>query len=258
MPALIPVDNSLGALEIGGIVATAIWGITCMQVYMYYTEHCGRDGVMLKGYVALLMVIDTFHAGLIAAFLYHYTVTNFGDYSVLARDSWMFLVQIAIGLRNLTAASRQPYATGALALHITCDATITTAMVYYLLKNRGGTGVRRTRKMVTVLMAYALNTGLLTTTCNLACLIAWVSATDTLIFAPFFFVYVKLYSCSFMAILNSRDYIRGGFTGASEVITFSQLGSNSMRNTSFMNARADDELNKDPIDIHIASEVIHA
>ncbi|TFY82863.1 hypothetical protein EWM64_g1145 [Hericium alpestre] len=268
MVALISVDKSLGALEIGAIFSTLILGITSMQVYSYYTQHSSRDGVFLKSYVALLMAMDCFHTGLVCALLYHYTITNFGDYDILQRDSWMFLVQVAVGsvlslfvqyfkaVFFANTSNVTVWAKVALALHVTCDATITSAMLYYLMKNRGTTGVRRTQRMVTVLMTYALNTGLLTTTCNIACLISLVVSQGTFIFMVFFFVYVKLYSCSFMAILNSRDYIRAGFTGPTEVITFSQLGTNSLRNAA--NRREDDETHKDQINIHIASEVLRA
>ncbi|KAI0312786.1 hypothetical protein OF83DRAFT_1027102, partial [Amylostereum chailletii] len=85
MPSLIPLDNILGVAYIGIIVSTAVYGITCLQVYLYYTEHSENDGCFLKTFVAVLMVIDSIHVMLVSASYYHYTVTNFGDYIVLAK-----------------------------------------------------------------------------------------------------------------------------------------------------------------------------
>ncbi|KAJ7807627.1 hypothetical protein B0H14DRAFT_2494538 [Mycena olivaceomarginata] len=86
--SLIPLDNSLGAWLIGLIVSSVIFGVTCLQVYLYFTKHCARDPVFLKTYVALLLALDAFNLALVSHAFYFLTVTNFGDYLELGTAPW--------------------------------------------------------------------------------------------------------------------------------------------------------------------------
>ncbi|EIM84219.1 uncharacterized protein STEHIDRAFT_169981 [Stereum hirsutum FP-91666 SS1] len=272
MPSLIPLDNLLGVAFIGVIISTAIYGITCLQVYHYYTKHCAQDSAFLKSFVAALLVLDSLHVALLATFYYHYTVTNFGDYAVLAEDTWSLLTQVAVGdiltlcvqmffafriyqlsgnrmfipivivlmatiqlalaiayivkgfhvLFFSNSAADIPYTTSALSIDIACDTIITITMIYYLQRNRSS--FEKTNRAINLLITYALNTCLLTTLCTLACLISWVTSTNALVYALFYFILVRLYSCSFMSTLNSRQFVRAQLSGtrdAEEVIALS-------------------------------------
>ncbi|KAI9437255.1 hypothetical protein H4582DRAFT_337298 [Lactarius indigo] len=55
MPALIPVDDFHGALLIGTVLSSILYGVTWSQVYSYYNNHCSRDRWPLKSFVAFLM-----------------------------------------------------------------------------------------------------------------------------------------------------------------------------------------------------------
>ncbi|KAH9021492.1 hypothetical protein EDB84DRAFT_531426 [Lactarius hengduanensis] len=59
MPALIPVHNTLGALFIGTVLSSILYGVTWLQVYSYYNSHCSRDRWPLKFFVAFLMLVDS-------------------------------------------------------------------------------------------------------------------------------------------------------------------------------------------------------
>ncbi|KAE9389650.1 hypothetical protein BT96DRAFT_1003061 [Gymnopus androsaceus JB14] len=48
MPSLIPLDCSLGALFIGVILSTAVYGVTCLQVHNYFMHHSFNDRWFLK------------------------------------------------------------------------------------------------------------------------------------------------------------------------------------------------------------------
>ncbi|KAI0308867.1 hypothetical protein OF83DRAFT_1180276 [Amylostereum chailletii] len=98
MPSLIPLDNILGVAYIGIMLSTVVYGITCLQVYLYYTEHSENDGRFLKTFVAVLMAMDTIHVALSSSSYYHYTVTNFGDYIVLAKTTWSLGAQGTVGI----------------------------------------------------------------------------------------------------------------------------------------------------------------
>ncbi|KAE9399045.1 hypothetical protein BT96DRAFT_976107 [Gymnopus androsaceus JB14] len=99
MPSLIPLDSSLGALFIGVILSTAVYGVTCLQVYNYFMHHSFNDRWFLKLFVIVLWVVDTLHVALLATFYYGYTVTNFGDYEFLAKVYWPLTIQVLIGAR---------------------------------------------------------------------------------------------------------------------------------------------------------------
>ncbi|KAF7362519.1 hypothetical protein MVEN_00599700 [Mycena venus] len=96
MPSLVPLDNLLGAAFIGIMISTAIYGITCLQGYIYYSENSSGDNQHLKIFVGALIALDTFHVMLLGIFYYHYTVTNFGDYVQLLDSTWSLLAQVIV------------------------------------------------------------------------------------------------------------------------------------------------------------------
>ncbi|KAJ7712047.1 hypothetical protein B0H16DRAFT_1900287 [Mycena metata] len=96
--SLVPVDNLLGAWFIGLIISSIIFGISCLQVYLYYTQHCARDGKFLKCFVAVLLVLDTLHLTLISISFYRDAVTNFGDFVQLNTVPWTLLAQTPVGV----------------------------------------------------------------------------------------------------------------------------------------------------------------
>ncbi|KAI9440978.1 hypothetical protein H4582DRAFT_1512047 [Lactarius indigo] len=81
MPALIPMHNTLGALFIGAILSSILYGVTWLQVYSYYSGHCSRDRWPLKCFVAVLMLVDSANLLFIVYTIYQFGVTNFGDLS---------------------------------------------------------------------------------------------------------------------------------------------------------------------------------
>jgi len=62
---------------IGFSVATAIYGISVLQVYLYYRNYAA-DRVMFKCVVALLFVLDTLTTIFVAHALYTYIVLHLG------------------------------------------------------------------------------------------------------------------------------------------------------------------------------------
>ncbi|KAJ7929511.1 hypothetical protein B0H13DRAFT_1859508 [Mycena leptocephala] len=106
--SLIPLDNTLGAWFIGLIVSSVLFGVTSLQVYLYFTKHCSRDAVFLKSFrayslkVALLMALDTLHLALLSHSFYSTTVTNFGDYVELGQAPWSLLVEVVVGGMNVS------------------------------------------------------------------------------------------------------------------------------------------------------------
>ncbi|KAJ7205484.1 hypothetical protein GGX14DRAFT_644684 [Mycena pura] len=96
--SLIPLDDFLGTWLIGLIVSSVLFGVTCLQVYLYFTKHSAQDPVFLKAFVTVLLALDTLHLAIISHSFYFLTVTNFGDYAELQTAPWGLLVQIAVGV----------------------------------------------------------------------------------------------------------------------------------------------------------------
>ncbi|KZT68550.1 hypothetical protein DAEQUDRAFT_320166 [Daedalea quercina L-15889] len=92
------VSNMLGPLSIGTPLASIIYGINCLQLYLYYMKYSQRDGALLKAYVAVLMVADSLHVALLMLIHYHYTVVSFGDKAALESTFWPLLAQVLLGV----------------------------------------------------------------------------------------------------------------------------------------------------------------
>ncbi|KAI0258262.1 hypothetical protein BC834DRAFT_975329 [Gloeopeniophorella convolvens] len=251
------VNDLLGAFFIGIVLSSIVYGITWLQVYSYYTQHSSHDGRFLKGFVALLLGLDTLHLALICHGFYIAGVTNFGDFLADLHAPWSLVIQAVVGVLASTCIQQFyatriyqlsqrknvivplvisalsvmelgfsiafvvrnfqvglfteetqaiPFGASALGLEVACGIFITASMVYYILQQR--TNVKRTNRALHLLTLYIVNSGALNLLFATTCLITYVRYAKTLIYAPFFFILVRLYACSFMTILNSRDHVR--------------------------------------------------
>lgn len=283
MPSLVPLDDTIGAMHIGLVTSTAIYGVTCLQVYIYFTENASKDRLLLKYFVVLLLALDTLHLALITHVLYFYTVTNFGDYERLQTIIWSLEIQLLVG--NLLTVCVQgffawrlyilsqrkslwlpcaivlsstallvtsvvfivrafkhklitatpswsdiPWAAAGLSSELLGDVVITGGMMHYLRWGRAG--FQTSNRAITMLVTYTLNTCMLTTLFTIVTLALFVTAETTLIYAPFYFVLTRLYSCAFMSTLNTRKALRAQLSGSGraarhESISLSHLGSGS-------------------------------
>ncbi|KAF8870961.1 hypothetical protein BD779DRAFT_1578367, partial [Infundibulicybe gibba] len=76
-------DNTLGAAFIGAIGASILFGITNLQVFLYYHSY-PEDWRVQKLIVCSLsplpaMLLDVVHLILTVHAVYHYVVTSFGN-----------------------------------------------------------------------------------------------------------------------------------------------------------------------------------
>jgi len=89
---------------------------------------------------------------------------------------------------------------------ITIDIGIAAVMCWSLYRKK--TGFARTDSILMTLMAYSINTGLVTSMLGVAMFISFLSAPATLFWLAIFWVTAKCYVNSLLAMLNSRDYVR--------------------------------------------------
>ncbi|KAI3612769.1 hypothetical protein WG66_014750 [Moniliophthora roreri] len=75
-------DNTYGAELLGCIAATALWGIQCLQTFMYFQTYA-KDHWILKFLVIWIWVMDTVHQGLVISLEYITLIEHFGDPSPL-------------------------------------------------------------------------------------------------------------------------------------------------------------------------------
>ncbi|EPS96221.1 hypothetical protein FOMPIDRAFT_91126 [Fomitopsis schrenkii] len=231
------VSNLLGPLALGILLASIVFGINCLQAYLYYTTFSQRDSAALKAYVAALMTTDCVHVVLSVIVYYHYTVDCFGDLQALYSVYWLLLVQVlvgsvlgtmvrqyfvyriyrpfslaysVIGLLSVESFSVADhlflYSAAALCSDIACDSLIAITLTYCLYARR--TVFPRTNHAIHLLVMYALNTCALNTMLALATLVTFIVYPQTTIYTTFWFVLVRVYTCSMLSTLNSRENIR--------------------------------------------------
>jgi hypothetical protein len=90
IPTLLPgphLDNTFGAHLIGTFAATALFGVTSVQVIIYYRLY-PTDGYTMKTLVAVLWILGGLHSVLGMHGSYHYLVTNYFNPPALLKPVW--------------------------------------------------------------------------------------------------------------------------------------------------------------------------
>ncbi|EIN05594.1 hypothetical protein PUNSTDRAFT_137699 [Punctularia strigosozonata HHB-11173 SS5] len=88
-------DNTLGALLVGGLCAAALYGITCAQTFIFLQNH-PEERRSFKLFIAGLWGLDTFDMCLTSHVLYWYLVTNYANFSALAVPVWSILLHVSV------------------------------------------------------------------------------------------------------------------------------------------------------------------
>ncbi|THU90641.1 hypothetical protein K435DRAFT_801876 [Dendrothele bispora CBS 962.96] len=102
------IDNTLGAVVIGGLMSMALWGMTCLQTWDFFTEN-SRDKrpFRLLGHSYYqtyhnikieYRVMDTVDTTMICHAVYYYTVSNHLSPVAIAFLTWSFWVHSATTL----------------------------------------------------------------------------------------------------------------------------------------------------------------
>jgi len=92
-------------------------------------------------------------------------------------------------------------------LAVASDVSIT--VVFCFLLHRARNSLKRSNRMISMLIAFSVQTGALTSLCAIASLIAINAWPNTFIYICFFFLIGRLYCNSLLATLNVRKTIRG-------------------------------------------------
>jgi len=89
---------------------------------------------------------------------------------------------------------------------VVADTLVAISLCTLLFNSR--TGIKRTDSVVKVMMAFIINTGLLTSVCAMGCLVTYAIWPQKFIFMGLYFALSKLYVNSLLASLNARASLR--------------------------------------------------
>lgn len=117
----------------------------------------------------------------------------------------VFTVKSYLELESIRWALQAGFATATF-----IDFLITLAMVYYLHKSIGTGSRTRLNTRISVVIQYVMASGLLTSACSIAALLAFVVSPNNLAFLALEFLLTKLYVGSFLALLNVREKTTSG------------------------------------------------
>ncbi|CAL1703519.1 unnamed protein product [Somion occarium] len=93
-----------------------------------------------------------------------------------------------------------------LGLAVLMDMCVAGLLIYYLV--RGRSGLRRTDGIISFLIAYSVNTGLLSMAVSIAIVFTFAFMKESLIFAGLNLIAGKLYANSLLGTLNARQVLR--------------------------------------------------
>ncbi|KAI0751311.1 hypothetical protein C8Q80DRAFT_566226 [Daedaleopsis nitida] len=87
------VDETMGALLIGVIISGVMYGISCSQIYYYYSRY-PNDKQTIKLLVMAVWTADTIHQALISHSIYWYLVTEYGNSSAMTLLNKTIVVEV--------------------------------------------------------------------------------------------------------------------------------------------------------------------
>ncbi|CAA7262348.1 unnamed protein product [Cyclocybe aegerita] len=93
----VTLGNTIGASFLGTVAASILYGITALQIYLYYITY-PKDWRFQKVAVGILAGLDTIHLGLTIHAVYHYVITEFGNLAAQQFVVWSFKLQIAVNV----------------------------------------------------------------------------------------------------------------------------------------------------------------
>ncbi|PBK79558.1 hypothetical protein ARMGADRAFT_120401 [Armillaria gallica] len=86
---------TLGAVYIGATVAAIFFGISNLQMVIYYKNY-PDDSWIYRYSVAIIWILDALHVALSTHAVYHYLIDLFGNYLGLYHIVWSFKLQLLI------------------------------------------------------------------------------------------------------------------------------------------------------------------
>jgi len=88
-------DNTLGAILVGSFISAFLYGLTCLQTFIYFQRY-PRDRPSIKLLVSFLWSIDTLDAILTSHVCYTYLVTNYANPLAIFFPTWSIKLHVLV------------------------------------------------------------------------------------------------------------------------------------------------------------------
>ncbi|KAI6098592.1 hypothetical protein F5141DRAFT_433409 [Pisolithus sp. B1] len=154
-----PAQNIQGPFFIGLTMNIFLYGVTTMQVYLYFTKY-KIDSLWLRTLIVILYLAETFNCAISIYYIYNTLVTHFGDEANLLSGSWAFTAD-ALLTGAISGAVQHFFAWRVYVL--TENVFIVAAIVLCSLANVAGS-LSATISMATTSLALLPNLGIEVTT----------------------------------------------------------------------------------------------
>ncbi|PBK62053.1 hypothetical protein ARMSODRAFT_1089341 [Armillaria solidipes] len=94
---VLPLGITVGPLYIGSTIAAILFGVTNLQVVIYYKKY-PDDWWVYRYSVGVLWVLDSLHVAFSTYAMYHYLVDLFGDHDGIYRIIWSFKLHMLLNM----------------------------------------------------------------------------------------------------------------------------------------------------------------
>jgi len=88
-------SDTFGALLIGVFVSAVLLGVTCTQVFYYYQTYTS-DGILIKGTVFTLLILEALRNAFSMHAIYKYTILDYSNPKGLLAASWTAIMTVGI------------------------------------------------------------------------------------------------------------------------------------------------------------------
>ncbi|KAL5531059.1 hypothetical protein ACEPAG_3935 [Sanghuangporus baumii] len=230
------VSTTLGAIQIGTYIASALFGLMTMQTYHYYCNYSNdrRFLKVLVGWIWSLELVHTIiilgHATIKLTIIFDtiiaFTVQTFFAWRLRVMSKrwelpvfcWALTVLrtitsliavakfIEIKEQSMFFKESKVLVTVVEIVSAINDVVIAAGLCYYLLRSRSG--ITGTDRLVTRLIRYSIQSGILTSIISVIMLVCFLVMPDNWIWIAVHIVLAKPFSNSFLAMLNARSRLR--------------------------------------------------
>ncbi|EIM88695.1 uncharacterized protein STEHIDRAFT_166720 [Stereum hirsutum FP-91666 SS1] len=90
-PIVLDLSNTAGATLISLFISSALWGVSCVQMFTYFYTYGDSDGRVMKFGVAFLWALNTANEALTATPEWRQVISNWGSLEVLAQFAPEFM-----------------------------------------------------------------------------------------------------------------------------------------------------------------------
>ncbi|KAJ7192807.1 hypothetical protein GGX14DRAFT_577802 [Mycena pura] len=151
------------------------------SMVQWFYAYLGRRRVLAPGLIAILATVS------LVTMTAYVALAMMHGLSIIPKITWL--------------------STTSLACSLAADILIAATMILYFSKG-AQKGFRRTDHILRKLMVYTINTGMVTTICNIITLILGLQFPTTFLNTLTFFLLSKCYMNSMLAFLNARESLR--------------------------------------------------